>query len=211
MFIYTALEIGFKNTMLADLTPAEGETLYNAAIACLENGKYAYDVEGDLADGLENVRFSVFNICLSGCRRLATLMLQHTFLYRDLTKGPEWFAYSTKEASQEKLRKNLQTMTLEQFHKLAYQHYRLFYRKAQTPLQELDGRMQRLNQALLADEQTTEAWSKANQERAKTIKAEVLWSLDERNTGSSRYFARGKLWKMGAYQSPKKIADWLIR
>ena len=152
MFIYTALEIGFKNTMLADLTPAEGETLYNAAIAFLEQGKYVYDVEGDLADGLENVRFSVFNICLSGCRRLATLMLQHTFLYRDLTKGPEWFAYSTKEASQEKLRANLQAMTLEQFHKLAYQHYRLFYRKAQTPLQALDGRMARLNQALLADE-----------------------------------------------------------
>ena len=189
MFVFTVLKIGFGNTILADLKPAECKELYNNAVKFLTVGKFVYRVEGDIEAGIERVRFWVFNICVSDCMKLATLMLQHTFAYLDLANGEKWLRYTTTEAAQQKLRANLQSMTIDQFKKKVYENtYVLFYRSSETPIQVPEDGLTALRQDILAYERLLAQWCEKN------IQNEIRWSLDETHTASSRYFSRCKLW-----------------
>lgn len=194
MFVFTVLRIGFDNSILGDLKLTECKELYNNAVKFLTDGKYIYHVDGDIKADLERVRFYVFNICLSDCMQLATLMLQRSFRYLDLSKENVWHHYSTNEASQEKLRSNMQSMTLGQFTKRVYENYVLFFRKSETPIRDVDAGMTVVYQKLLAHEDFLKAWCEKNPDCEKNIRNEIRWSLDETRTASSRYFSRCKLW-----------------
>lgn len=194
MFVFTVLKIGFDNSILGDLKPAEYEELYTNAVKFLTNGKYVYRVDGDVEAGIERAHFLVFNICLSGCMTLATLMLQHTFAFLDRANGEQWFRYGTKEASQQKLRSNLRSMTIGQFTKRVYENYVLFYKKSEALIQDVDAGMTAVSRELLAYEDFLTEWCKKNPDREKDIRNEIRWSLDETLTASGRYFSRCKLW-----------------
>lgn len=196
MFVHTVCEIGFGDTIPVDLGPAERRELYDRAVRFLEDGKYLHAIDGDAETGVERVRFLVFNICVTDCMKLATLTLQHTFRFLDLSAGAAWFRYATNERSRQRLRANLRAMSLGQFLKRVHDNsYVLFFRRAEAPLEGVDAGLASLEQRLLPRQAAIETRWLAHGGDTEKARAELLRSLDERRTASSRYFARCMLWR----------------
>ena len=196
MCVYTVCEIGFADTIPADLGPAQYRELYDHAVRFLKDGKYLHAIDGDVETGVERVRFLVFNICVSSCMKLATLTLQHTFRFLDLSAGAAWFRYATNERSRQRLQANLRAMTIGQFLKRVYDNnYVLFFRRSEAPIQGVDDGLESIEQRRLPRQAAIEDWWRAHGGDTENAQFELRCSLDETRTASGRYFDRCRLWR----------------
>lgn len=202
MIINNVLKLDLNHTVLENIGFDEKKKLYDTALKFMRDNMYIFYIDGEITDDYDKLTFVVFNICVSSCIKLATVTMQDTFLYNDISKSGSvingWVIYNATDKSKDKVNFFMKSMNITQYRKYVYDspYAMTFKSKEYLSDKKIDFYIDTgIGKKIVQVEADIKDWCKNNNIDVDEMMREIRWSINDVFIASSRYYSRGKLWK----------------